>query len=75
MKAVKWILGMIPVVLIVAALGGAVYLGLNPEKGEELRALAEEKLGDKMPFFKKAPTLELSAEVKQPEMSYDLPRT
>lgn len=74
MKAVKWILGMIPVVLIVAALGGAVYLGLNPEKGEELRVLAEEKLGDKMPFFKKAPTLELSAEVKQPEMSYDLPK-
>ena len=48
MKAIKWILGMIPVVLIVAALGGVVYLGLYPEKGEELRALAEEKLGDKM---------------------------
>ena len=74
MKAVKWILGMIPVVLIVAALGGAVYLGLYPEKGEELRALAEEKLGDKIPFFKKAPTLELTTEVKQPEMSYDLPK-
>ena len=41
MKAIKWILGMIPVVLIVAALGGVVYLGLYPEKGEELRALAD----------------------------------
>lgn len=36
-----------------AVLGGLVYLGLYPEKGEELRALAEEKLGDRCPISKR----------------------
>lgn len=74
MKIIKWILGTIPVLLVIAALGGAAYLGVHPEKGEELWALAEEKLGDRLTLVEKAPTLELSTELEQPVMSYACPK-
>ena len=74
MKVIKWILGTIPVLLVIAALGGAAYLGVHPEKGEELWALAEEKLGDRLTLVEKAPTLELSTELEQPVMSYACPK-
>lgn len=47
---------------------------MHPEAGQELRALAEEKLSGTLPIFEDAPTLELATELEQPVMSYACPK-
>ena len=66
-KVLKWVLGTIPVLLTIGALGAAVYFASNPDAARHL----EEKLNSV--YDTSAPRLELTSQVQHLEHSYCFP--